>query len=134
MLPNLPEDLLDRVKQLERRIQRTSTAATTTPLPTWQTLPLAAGVVTNSATPQYRVQGSLLIVRGDVKLGSGSSIAEGAVLATLPAGARPLRLDTHPVATPNTTASRADVGPTGSVVYHGSSATWVALNFVVALN
>ena len=132
-MPNLPEDILDRIRQIERRLQRTATAATTSAaVPPWQNLPLATGFATQSTTPQYRIQGPTVAVRGDVTA-TGGSLAEGAVFASLPSGARPAAQQVITVATPNTTASRVDVNTDGSVVYHGPSAAWIALNFVVAL-
>ena len=130
-MANLPEDLLDRIKQLERRLQRTATAATSRPTPPWLPLPLASGVTTATNAPQYRVQGSLLVIQGDVAAGGG--VAEGTVLANLPATSAPTKQQILPVATPNTTAARIDVNTDGSVRYHGATASWVGVNVVVSL-
>lgn len=131
-MPNLPEDILDRIRQIERKLQRTATAATTSAtLPPWQSLPLASGIAPQSITPQYRIQGSMVVVRGDVTAAGG--LADGAVVATLPSGSRPAVPQVLAVATPNTTASRVEVHPDGSVVYRGPNAAWSAVDFVVAL-
>lgn len=131
-MPNLPEDIIDRIRQIERKLQRTATAAATSAaVAPWQNLPLSAGFTTQTTTPQYRMQGPVVVVRGDVTAAGG--LTEGAVLAHLPSGARPAVQQVITVATPNTTASRVDVNTDGSVVYHGPNAAWIAFNFVVAL-
>lgn len=131
-MPNLPEDILDRIRQIERKLQRTATAATTSAaLPPWQNLPLAAGFTAQSTTPQYRIQGSMVAVRGDATAAGG--LTDSAVVATLPSGARPAVPQVLTVATPNTTASRVEVHPDGGVVYRGPNAAWTAFDFVVAL-
>lgn len=132
-MPNLPEDILDRIKQIERRLQRTATAATTSAaVQPWQNLPLAAGFTPESATPpQYRIQGPMVMVRGDATVTGG--LSEGVVAATLPVGAKPLVAQAFAVATPNTTASWMTVDTRGQLIYHGANASWVAFNFIVAL-
>ncbi|WP_194918433.1 hypothetical protein [Catenulispora rubra] len=134
-MPNLPEDIIDRIKQIERKLQRTATAAATSAaVAPWQNLPLATGFTTQTTTPQYRIQGPAAVVRGDVTVTpAGGSLTEGAVVAHLPSGTRPAVQQVITVATPNTTASRVDVNADGSVVYHGPNATWIAFDFVVAL-
>lgn len=132
-MPNLPEDILDRIRQIERRLQRTATAAATSAaVQPWQTLPLAAGITDQTATPQYRIQGPMAVLRGDAAV-SGGAFAEGALVANLPAAATPAVAQAVAVATPGTTASYVTVGTDGSVVYHGPGAAWIALDFVVAL-
>lgn len=132
-MPNLPEDILDRIRQIERKLQRTATAATTSAAPPpWQSLPLNAGFTAQSITPQYRIQGPTVAVCGDVTTAGG--LIEGAVIAILPAGARPAVPQIIPVATPNTTASSIGVDVLGNVVYHGPNAAWSAVDFVVALH
>ncbi|MEY9862876.1 hypothetical protein ABH935_008524 [Catenulispora sp. GAS73] len=132
-MPNLPEDIIDRIRQIERKLQRTATAAATSAaVVPWQNVPLAAGFTTQTTTPQYRIQGPVVFVRGDVTA-AGAGLTEGSVVAHLPSSASPAAQQVITVATPNTTASRVDVNTDGSVVYHGPNATWIAFNFVVAL-
>ena len=132
-MPNLPEDILDRIRQIERKLQRTATAATTSAaVPPWQNLPLASGFAAHSHPPQYRIQGPMVSVCGDVAV-PGGSLTEGAVVATLPSAAMPAVPQAIPVVTPNTTASYVGVAIDGSVVYHGPNAAWIAFDFVVAL-
>jgi hypothetical protein len=131
-MANLPEDLLDRLRQLERRSQRTAIAvATPQPPPAWVPLPLTAGISTQLTTPQYRVRASTLTVRGDVTATAG--ITDGTILATLPAGLRPLAQVVLPAATPNSTAARIEADTDGTIRYHGATAQWVAVNLTVPL-
>jgi hypothetical protein len=132
-MANLPEDLLDRIKQLERLSQRTAISAATPQTPAaWQSLTLGAGISAQTgSTPQCRTRSSVLTVQGAVTTAAG--IADGAVLANLPTGIKPLQQVVVPAATPNTTAARVEIDTDGSIRYHGATAQWVAVNFTVPL-
>ncbi|MFF9568509.1 hypothetical protein [Streptomyces sp. NPDC014685] len=105
------------------------------PAPAWKPLSLASGMAPGSTTPQYKVIGGQVYVRGRIVRADDSVlIGDGQVLAPVPAEARPSQLCTWAggqslTGDPLTAVCRMEAG--SSLVWwsqDGTGTTWVDIS------
>jgi hypothetical protein len=104
----------------------------------WTNITLQSGIVWyqhSTHTPQYRVKGDVVQLRGVCGKSNGTDFTSSPVtLGTLPAGARPTGLVYNAVArqvSSNTMVARLEVASTGSITVYtdtSNSAAWISLD------